>query len=829
MHAPIRLLSSFTSLTMVAAMALFLPLAEAQPTTQTQQNVTTYMFDNYQSGVNANETILRPSLITNSTFGPLFSSAIDGQAYAQPLYLSNLTVNGAKHNVAYVATMHDSVYAFDADTGATLWQDSFISATGTAAPLITTVPATDLPGSGASDVDGTEVGIESTPVIDPSSNTIYVVAKTKETLRGDGNIHYVQRLHALDVTTGAEKFSGPQVIGDCTDNNSASGTFTDNFNLSAVPQTPSAPSTSSAADNYISGRVYFNALRNLQRCSLTLSNGVLYIAWASHGDNRPYHGWLVGFGATTLLPLANMVYCDTPDGSQGGIWQSGAGPTIDNNGNVFISTANAGQSYTANQTVGDDAESFLEFNPSNGLSATAAGFNFWAPGDAPGLGNADSGVGSGGLVLMDVPGTTITHLCMAGGKNGKIYVVNRDNMGGFVNAGGDRDVQTFLVARTYFMGSPVFFNNELFFDGNTIQGLTFNPSTSTFTPSGSTNYGFSGRGAGLVISANGTSNAIIWSFSQGVLEAVQPSSIVGPTAQSNVAPMYNTALGDRSTVKFTHPIVINGKVYGANKTAFLGFGLLNQTKPTVTIATTQGTATVGGSSGTFTLTRAGSTVGSLLVSYAVSGSAQSGTDYTALTGTATIADGSATTTIAVTPLANAQDSSVVSVQVSANANYTVGAASQASVTISDPANTYAAWQQKYFGAQASSPSAAPGADFDGDGLVNILEYALGTDPTVGQAQPYTISKVSNHLTISFNRVVQPDSHLVIQVSASNALGAGSSWTPIATKTGSGAWVTATGVNVTDNGTTGAVTVTDSQTIDSETSRFLGISASYTGN
>ncbi len=246
------------------------------------------------------------------------------------------------------------------------------------------------------------------------------------------------------------------------------------------------------------------------------------------------------------------MFCVTPNGSKGGIWQSGAGPTVDNDGNIFISTANAGADYCANQMSGNVAESFLKFNPASGLSVTADGFDFWAPGDARNLGNADSGVGSGGLVLMDVPGT-IPHLCMAGGKNGKIYVVNRDSMGHFVNGGGDRTVQTFSIGRTFYMGSPVFFNSCLFFDGNQIQGLTFNSNGSTFTSSGSTNYGFSGRGAGFVISANGTSNGIIWSFSGGTLKAVRPESIAGAGAQASVPAFYSTALGDRTTVKFTIP------------------------------------------------------------------------------------------------------------------------------------------------------------------------------------------------------------------------------------------------------------------------------------
>lgn len=750
--------------------------AQSQSAVRTTQSVTTYMFDNYQSGINPNETILTPGNVKSGTFGPLFTSPIDGAAYAQPLYLSNLAVGGARHNVVFVATMHDSVYAFDADTGTTLWQTSFISANSSAVPLVTTVPSSDLPGSGASDVDGPEVGIESTPVIDQTSGTIYVVSKTKETGRGDGNIHYVQRLHALDVATGAEKFGGSQVIGDTTCNNSLSGSASYDFNLTANPQTPSA---SGSGDNVVDGRVYFNALRNLQRCSLTLADGIVYVAWASHGDTTPYHGWLVGFGVTTLRPISGRIFCDTPNGSKGGIWQSGAGPVIDNAGNLFISTANAGADYCANQTPGNVAESFLKFNPANGLSTTAAGFDFWAPGDAPGLGNGDSGVGSGGLVLMDVPGT-IPHLCMAGTKSGKIYAVNRDSMGGFVN-GGDRDIQTFTFSRTYYFGSPVFFNNCLFFDGSPIVGYTFNPNGSTFTASGSANYGFTSRGAGLVISANGVTNGIIWSFSSGVIKAIRPESIAGSTAGASVAEFYQAPLGDRSTVKFTHPIVINGKVYGANKTAFLGYGLLNVTKPTVTVAASQSAAVAGQQPGQLTFTRAGSTLGNLLVTYAVSGTAHSGSDYAALSGTLTIPDGAASASLAIAAQPGAQANSTVVLAVSTNANYAVGASNQATVTISTP---FGAWSQQHFGAQAGSPEAAPTADFDHDGISNLVEYALGANPTVASTNvlPQPATKIYGglpYVSFKFNRV-STATDLTYIAEASSDL---AKWTTVATSAG----------------------------------------------
>ena len=414
---------------------------------------------------------------------------------------------------------------------------------------------------------------------------------------------------------------------------------------------------------------------------------------------------------------------------------------------------------------------------------------------------------------------------MAGGKNGKIYVVNRDAMGGFVNGGGDRDVQTFTFARTFYFGSPVFFNNYLFFDGSKIQGFTFNPDGSTFTASGSTSYGFSSRGAGLVISANGTSNGIIWSFSTGVLRAVRPESIAGPAAQTNVDEFYQTPLGDRSTVKFTHPIVINGKVYAANKTAFLGYGLLNVTKPTVTIAPTQPNAVAGQTPGQITFTRAGSTTGNLLVTYGVSGTAQSGTDYTALSGTVTIPAGATSATVAVNALSAAQSNTTVILQSSANSNYTLGAAQQASVNIS---SAFDAWRSQYFGDQASMPSAAPAADFDGDGIPNLLEYAYGTNPTVRQSGTgYSVGlQPSGKLVIAFHRNLQSDDALTIRIDASNLLTGGSAWSPIATKTGSSAWVANPGV-VVDDPNSGVVSVTDAQTIADQGERFLRISADLT--
>ncbi len=225
-------------------------------------------------------------------------------SHASPLYVANVNIGGGSHNVVYVATEHDTVYAFDADGRSTspLWQVSFINP----AAGITTVPAADTGETG--DIFP-EIGITSTPVIDVASGTIYVVAKTKEVSGGSTN--YRHRLHALDLRTGAEKFGGPVIL--------------------------QASVTGTGAGS-AGGVLKFNSLRENQRPALLLSNGVIYMAFASHGDQAPYHGWVLGYDATTLQQT--MAYCDSPNGSQSGIWQSGLGPSADSAGNVYFMSGN---------------------------------------------------------------------------------------------------------------------------------------------------------------------------------------------------------------------------------------------------------------------------------------------------------------------------------------------------------------------------------------------------------------------------------------------------------------------------------------------------------
>lgn len=539
----------FPSFAAPLSIALF--LAASGPTAFAEGiDVTTYMYDGYQSGVNASESVLTPDNVKTG-FGEIATCELDGQAYAQPLVLRNVMISGQPHTVIYAATCHDSVYAFDADSGAPLWHDSFISPA--AGENISTVPN----GVTRSGDILPEIGIVSTPVIDPKTGTLYVVATTKETGRPDGKTHYVQKIHALDLATGGEKFSGPKVIADTSfDNNQY------DYNLADNPQTPSASGT---AKDALDGKVYLNALRNNQRCSLTLLNGIVYVAWSSHGDNEPYHGWLVGFDATTLAPVPNQIFCDTPDGTKGGIWQGGAGPTVDHDGNLFICTANAPNPFNGNVKPGNVGESFLKFNPKAGLSVTADGFDFFAPHDAQGLGNADSGVGSGGLLLCDVPGAT-PHLAIEGGKNGLIYVVNRDNMGHFDETA-DHTVQILESQGNWVMSAPVFFNNCLFYNrsGEQLKCLPF--ADGKFGAPNGTAAGTGGRGGGPVISANGTENGIVWIIDNG-----GPASLIAYKADDlinghgQVDALFKARMPDGG-IKFVHPIVANGKVYACCATA----------------------------------------------------------------------------------------------------------------------------------------------------------------------------------------------------------------------------------------------------------------------
>src|SRR5579862_2772582 len=349
--------------------------------------VATYHNDLSRDGVNAREYALSPSTVTTATFGKLFSCAVDGAVYAQPLWVPNLTIASVKRNVVFVATMADSVYAFDADSaGSTcvpLWHSSMLDSAHGATSGETSVPSYGpgfLVGQGAGDI-APEVGVTSTPVIDLSTNTIYVLSKS---VVPSGPSFY-QRLHALDLMTGKEKFSGPVTI---------QGTY---------PGTGDGSSTTT-----------FVPQQENQRSGLALANGVVYIAWASHEDTPPYYGWVMGYNASNLSQAS--VLNVTPDAGWGGIWMSGGAPAVDSSGNLYLITANGQFDATNGSAPNNDyGDSFLKL--SSGLSVS----QYFTPSDQANDQANDKDFGSGGaMVLVDLPanGSNPTHLVLGGGKDG---------------------------------------------------------------------------------------------------------------------------------------------------------------------------------------------------------------------------------------------------------------------------------------------------------------------------------------------------------------------------------------------------------------------------
>ena len=504
---------------------------------QAQVSVTTYHNDNVRSGENTQETILTPANVNSSGFGKLFSVTVDGYVYAQPLYMSNVqNIGGGTHNVVYVATEHDSVYAIDADNGAVLWQTSFIN-----------------PGQGitslssSSDTSCTdlvpEVGITSTPVIDPTTGTIYVLARTKEI----GS--YVQRLHALDIATNAEKFGGPVVI-------------------SATYQ----------------GRT-FDPLRENQRSALLLENGHVIIAWAGLCDHPPYQGWIISYNAVTLAKEAvfNTEPAVVDNFGGGGVWMGGDGIAVDANGNLFFATGNGDY----NSSVNNYGDSILRLSgPSGGQFSIIDGFT---PFNQSSLSSSDTELSSGGVILLpDLPtGSPHQQLLAQVGKEGRIYLIDRNNMGEFCSLCISQDTQIVQeipgAISNGLYGSPAFWNSTVYW-GNDATGLTawsFDANnTGLLSDSPISQSPQSLIDAAPVISANGNSNGILWVIDNTTylssccqaLYAFDATNLSHPLYDSNQAGSRDVPGG---AVKFTAPLVANGKVYVGSQGSVTAYGLLS--------------------------------------------------------------------------------------------------------------------------------------------------------------------------------------------------------------------------------------------------------------
>ncbi len=507
--------------------------------------------DNLRTGLNSNETVLTPANVNAAQFGKLFSYALDGVADASPLYVANLSIPGQGfHNVVYVATEHDSVYAFDADglSSNPLWKVSFINP----ASGITTVPPSD---TGECCDISPEIGITGSPVIDRSTGTLYVVAKTKEVSGGSTN--YVHRFHALDITTGAEKFGGPVVI------------------QASVP---------GSGDGASGGQVPFISLRENQRAALLLSNGVVYFAFAAHGDKPPYHGWVLGYNAATLRQV--MVYNSTPNGSGGGIWQSGDGLATDSTGNIYFVTGNG--DFNANSGGSSYGDSFVKLSPSGAV------LDSFTPHDQANMQANDLDLGSGGTLLLPDQSGPHPHLAISAGKNGTIYLVDRDNMGRY-NASNDNQIVQSLVNvfpnGTFITGNfkaPLYFNGSVYFsaDVDNIKSFKVINGLLSTSPTSQTSLIPGYPGATLSMSANGSSGGILWAIQRidfgptggggpqapGVLHAYDATNLGNELYNSNQAAGSRDALD--FAAKWSAALVANGKVFVATNARLTGFSLL---------------------------------------------------------------------------------------------------------------------------------------------------------------------------------------------------------------------------------------------------------------
>jgi fibronectin type 3 domain-containing protein len=521
------------------------------------------------NGQNLNETILTPANVNVSTFGKLFTAHVDGQVYAQPLIVPNVNIttgpSPGTHNVAFVATEHDSLYAIDADGGQVLWHDSFINPSAG----VTTVPSTDIISGDLTP----EIGITGTPVIDPATNTLFLDAKTKEVVGGVN--HYVQRLHAIDIGSGAEKFGGPVTIAD---------TIFDGTNYTYV----SGPYVFGSGDGSVNGKVTFNALRIAQRPGLTIYNGNVYLAFASHGDNGPYHGWLLSYNIHNLN--LDGVFNATPNGAEGGVWQGGGKVVIDSQGFLYFVTGNGTFDTTMNSAgfpaQGDYGDSFVKLAVDPTTTVTHQNINGWGlkvvdyftPFNQAALNQGDVDLGGGGpVILPDALGSVLhPHLLLGAGKEGRIYLIDRDNMGHY-NPTTDHAVEEAKVLTGAF-DTPAYLDGTFYYAARNGPGQAFSIMNGSFNPvpTSQTPDTFSYPGSSPTISANGNINRIVWVLDRATnqLRAYDARNLGTELYTSSQAPNGRDRLGPPT--KFDVPTVANGKVYvGTLNGLLVGFGLLH--------------------------------------------------------------------------------------------------------------------------------------------------------------------------------------------------------------------------------------------------------------
>jgi hypothetical protein len=500
-----------------------------------------------RTGQNLKETVLTPGNVNSAQFGKVFSFPVDGKVYAQPLYVPNVNIPGkGVHNVIYVATEHDSVYAFDADnlTSTPLWQTSFISpADGVTTLSIGTSSGNDI----TCDSMKPEVGITGTPVINAATKTMYLVARTKEV--SGGHTNFVQKLHQLDITTGADKANGPVVIQ------------------------ASVPGNGTGYDGQ--GNVVWDPLIANQRSGLLLMNGVVYIAFASFCDPPNFHGWLLAYDATSLQQL--QAFNTSPNGWAGGVWGSGSAPAADASGNIYIATGNG--TFDGDFANSNYSDSILKLSTSGSLSLVDS----FTPFNQYYFIGADLDLGSGGVTVVPDQTTGPAHLLFGGGKTGDVYLLNRDNMGGY-NGSNNNQILSDVVHAAGGTGKGdkgiwpkgAYWQNQIYYVGTGDVPKAYRVYNGQLSPNpiSEGNFVFAYPGGLPAISSNGSSNGIVWIVWEAT--PIQAQTVLYAFEADNLSvQLYNstgttTGLG----VQFGVPTVANGRVYVGTAGELDVYGLL---------------------------------------------------------------------------------------------------------------------------------------------------------------------------------------------------------------------------------------------------------------
>jgi hypothetical protein len=503
-------------------------------------SVTTFHNNVFRQGLNSEETVLNLKNVNVRTFGKLFTHAVDGPIYAQPLYLSDLYIPGrGVHNVVFVATERNNVYAFDADTNRAesaqpLWKTSFNDPDNG----ITTVSSQDV---GCGDIVP-DIGITGTPVIDIASGTLYLVAKTKEDNR------FVQRLHALDVATGEEKLGGPVTIEASV---SGSGAGSQN------------------------GSVAFDPLREHQRAGLLLQDGIIYIAWAGHCDGWPYHGWIMAYDAGNLNQIG--AWNATPNGNGGGIWQSGAAP-VGNGRSCYFATGNGEFSVSKGGPNYGDSIVRLGWNSHHQLHA----IDYFTPFDQENLNAGDVEPASAGSLMISPAGAMEREYLVQPSKSGTLYLIDALRMGRFNPVGNSNILQSIPAATGGIWGAPAWWNNTLYLGGtyDRLKAFRFDPAIQRFDPAPSSEgeVAFRFPGPTPSISADGDINGIVWIVQSDAYVEHGPAILRAYNAENLAQELYNSGgRGERDqlgpAVKFSVPTVANGHVYVGTQTGLTVFGL----------------------------------------------------------------------------------------------------------------------------------------------------------------------------------------------------------------------------------------------------------------